>query len=118
MSTNEKNKEKSFYLYRVISFQRLVDILVNKKNTLVNPSKWVDPFEGWILNNKQSNKKSECIFLISAGLRKINQKRFGGSTRTKRMVSGFGLPSISCGIRWKKFQIEKTCFVKLGRLNI
>ena len=38
-------------IYRIMSFQRLADILVSKKNTLVHPSQWDDPFERWRLRN-------------------------------------------------------------------
>ena len=47
--SNETRSGEIKYLYRIITFQRLADILVNKENTLINPLKWDDPFEGWIL---------------------------------------------------------------------
>lgn len=34
-------------LYRIIPFQRLAEILIFRRNTLVDPSKWTDPFEKW-----------------------------------------------------------------------
>lgn len=51
-------------IYRIISFQRLADILVNKENSLVKPSMWEDPFEKWrikkisksVSDNNQGNK--------------------------------------------------------------
>ena len=54
ISKKEFHKRK---IYRVISFQRLAEILVHQYNTLVHPSKWGDPFEKWRLRDikKQDN---------------------------------------------------------------
>jgi hypothetical protein len=34
-------------LYRIVSVERFFELLVNKKNTLVSPSLWEDPFEAF-----------------------------------------------------------------------
>lgn len=39
-------------IYRVISFERLLEIFENNTNTLVKPGKWDDPFENFILKSK------------------------------------------------------------------
>ena len=39
-----------------MTFQRLAELLLHNENTLVTPSSWKDPFEGWI-------KKQVCIQL-------------------------------------------------------
>lgn len=37
-------------IYRVLSYQRLIEIFQNNNNTLVKPKEWDDPFENFILN--------------------------------------------------------------------
>ena len=54
----EERKKKSKpenRIYRIISFQRLAELLLYKKNTLVDPAIWEDedPFEGWIAKQLQ-----------------------------------------------------------------
>ncbi len=52
-------------LYRIIPFQRLAEILIFRRNSLVHPSKWTDPFEKWRIDkisetcteSKSSDKK-------------------------------------------------------------
>ena len=61
-NSKDLEKETNPWLYRIIPFQRLADILINKKNTLVNPSKWDDPFEDWILNKNPSAQVNKCNF--------------------------------------------------------
>lgn len=38
-------------IYRIYSMKRFEDMLLNKKNGLVKPSKWDDPFENFFLKN-------------------------------------------------------------------
>lgn len=45
---NENLKKNSNEIYRIMPFQRFVELWVNKENTLVKPSKWDDPLEGRI----------------------------------------------------------------------
>ena len=45
------------YLYRFMSIEQFVDMLLNKQNTLVQPSLWEDPDEG-ILSSFSQNTKS------------------------------------------------------------
>lgn len=42
---SENPGEKSKKIYRIMPFQRLVELLVNNENTLVKPSNWNDPLE-------------------------------------------------------------------------
>ena len=46
---NLKLKERNTPIYRVFSMQRLLESCSAKKNTLVKPSLWDDPFENFIL---------------------------------------------------------------------
>ncbi|SNY98246.1 DUF2971 domain-containing protein [Halomonas sp. hl-4] len=43
---------KDQYIYRIISIERLIELFSNKKNVLVSPRKWEDPFENFILKSK------------------------------------------------------------------
>ncbi|WP_157981823.1 DUF2971 domain-containing protein [Aliidiomarina soli] len=45
-------KVKDQYIYRIISIERLIELFSNKKNLLVSPRKWEDPFENFILKSK------------------------------------------------------------------
>jgi len=40
------------YIYRIFSIERLFQLFDTKKNVLVHPSKWDDPFENCILNGQ------------------------------------------------------------------
>ena len=42
-------KQKNSYIYRTITFSRLVEMFETKQNTLLSPSLWDDPFENFIL---------------------------------------------------------------------
>lgn len=63
-TVNCTSSEKPFcnkFIYRYISFQRLADILKNKQNSLVDPSRWSDPFERWRINKIfDGNQKDEA----------------------------------------------------------
>lgn len=43
---------KDNHIYRIISIDRLLLLFSTKENVLVNPRKWDDPFENFILNSK------------------------------------------------------------------
>ena len=49
--------KKTTRIYRIIPFQRLTEILINKENSLVYPSIWEDPFEKWRLEKMSKIKK-------------------------------------------------------------
>ena len=40
------------FIYRIISVERLFEMFKNKRNVLVKPKKWEDPFENFILRSK------------------------------------------------------------------
>lgn len=44
-------------LYRYISFEVFIDIVINKKLTLLSPAKWEDSYEGWLLKELSKSKK-------------------------------------------------------------
>lgn len=46
---NLKSKDRSTPIYRVFSMQWFLESCYSKKNTLVKPSSWDDPFENFIL---------------------------------------------------------------------
>lgn len=68
-ATLQRQSKKMFsektWIYRYIPFRRFVEILVNKKNILVSPSKWQDPFEGLSLSNHPTNVFAQCWTLES-----------------------------------------------------
>lgn len=47
LKTNELDKP----IYRILSFEYLVEMFESKKNTLLNPCKWDDPYENLFLNS-------------------------------------------------------------------
>lgn len=56
---NEKSAENSSnrFIYRIMTFQRLKELLLYNKNTLVKPSSWDDPIEGLIARKIHSENK-------------------------------------------------------------
>lgn len=49
---NISTSEKDDFIYRIISIERLFELFSNKKNVLVKPHKWDDPFENFIFRSK------------------------------------------------------------------
>ncbi len=47
---NIKESEKDKFIYRITSFERMAEMFLTEKMTLVKPKKWEDPFENFILN--------------------------------------------------------------------
>jgi Protein of unknown function (DUF2971) len=54
---------KDQYIYRIISIDRLFELFSNKENVLVNPKKWEDPFENFILKSKHQLPNGEIVDL-------------------------------------------------------
>lgn len=52
------------YVYRIISFSRLLELLAMKENVLVKPGKWADPFENFIVRSQHAF--GQCWTLHSA----------------------------------------------------
>ncbi len=63
---NLSDFQKEKYIYRFIPFYRLVEIFKNKTNVLVNPKKWDDPFENFIMNSTGELQNGE---MFSIGFR-------------------------------------------------
>ena len=53
--------DKDKYIYRIISIERLFELFHSEKNTLVNPMKWEDSFENFILDSKVKNLSGEIF---------------------------------------------------------
>lgn len=70
-----KNKSNFRSIYRIISFDRVIELLAEKKNTLVEPYIWDDPLEGWIYNE----------LLNHYGNPKVRGKFFGQSWTRENM---------------------------------
>jgi|GEM_PF-634425 len=49
---NIPKAQRKFFIYRIISLDRLYDLFQTKKNTLIKPHLWDDPFENFVLNLK------------------------------------------------------------------
>lgn len=61
LNINEKDKTK--YIYRIMSFERLAEMLITGMMTLVKPFRWEDPFENFILQHfEKSYQKKEFDF--------------------------------------------------------
>lgn len=53
-------------LYRYMSFEAFMDIVVNQKLTLLSPAKWEDSYEGWLLKElSKSERVGERISKIT-----------------------------------------------------
>jgi len=48
---NIEEDQKDKLIFRVLSIKRLFELFNNKKNVLVKPKLWDDPFENFIMNS-------------------------------------------------------------------
>ena len=53
--------DRDKYIYRIISIERLLELFHSEKNTLVNPKKWEDSFENFILGSRVKNSSGEIF---------------------------------------------------------
>jgi hypothetical protein len=56
---NLTKREQESFIYRIFSIERLLEVLENKKLTLVQPRKWDDPFENYVFNKLSQTQKSD-----------------------------------------------------------
>jgi len=49
---NLEESEYDQYIYRIISYERFIDLFKNRKNTLIKPKLWEDNFENLVLKSK------------------------------------------------------------------
>ena len=56
---NIKEEDKEKYIYRIISFEKLMEMFETEKMTLFKPRLWEDPFENYILNYFEKDYKKE-----------------------------------------------------------
>ncbi|MBX8575218.1 DUF2971 domain-containing protein [Pseudomonas cichorii] len=49
------------YIYRTISYERLIELFSTNRNTLVKPSLWEDTFENFVLKSKLINEAGQEI---------------------------------------------------------
>lgn len=61
MYLNLDEAELKKYVYRTVSYDRLVELFKTKKNTLVKPSLWEDTFENFILKSKLIDETGQEI---------------------------------------------------------
>lgn len=61
MLINLKDADLDKSIYRIISLERLLELFVIKKNTLVRPTKWPDTFENFILKSKVRRSSGEIV---------------------------------------------------------
>ena len=61
MLLNLKDDDLDKQIYRIISFERLMELFVSGNNTLVKPSEWSDTFENFILKSKVRLQSGETI---------------------------------------------------------
>lgn len=66
-------------IYRVFSRQRFLELIITKKNSLVKPSMWEDPFENAFLQCTAIMEKGE-----EASLERIRAKWYGQCWTTER----------------------------------
>ncbi len=51
MNTNIAEDGLDKFVYRIVSFDRLLQLFTTNTNVLINPKKWEDPFENFILKS-------------------------------------------------------------------
>ena len=61
MFINFEEDELDKEVYRIISLQRLEELLSTSRNGLVKPHKWEDPFENFILRSKVRMPKGDIV---------------------------------------------------------
>ena len=61
MLLNLKKSDLARPIYRIVSLERLVELFTAQENVLVNPSKWEDTFENFILKAKVKSKTGEIF---------------------------------------------------------
>ncbi len=61
MYLNLDETELKQYVYRTISYDRLIELFATKLNTLVKPSLWEDTFENFILKSKLRDETGRQI---------------------------------------------------------
>jgi len=61
MFLNLRNKDLDRRIYRIISVERLLELFSTRKNTLVKPRKWNDPYENFILRSKVRLTSGEIV---------------------------------------------------------
>lgn len=64
LNLTEQDQDKR--VYRVVSVERLLELLGTRHNALVRPSKWDDPFENFLLSTEWSGQSGQPF---SIGLR-------------------------------------------------
>ncbi|MBA3017755.1 MAG: DUF2971 domain-containing protein [Proteobacteria bacterium] len=89
---NLSEKEKIKYIYRTISFSRLVELFETKQNTLLSPSLWDDPFENFILKAAFDLNGEKVTF-------SIHEKCFGQCWSLKRESDAM----------WRIYSPDKSC---------
>lgn len=57
MNSNEIDKP----IFKVLKFDYLLDMFLTKRNTLLNPSNWDDPYENLFLNSEVEFKSGLCL---------------------------------------------------------
>lgn len=61
MHLNLEQIDLDTYIYRIVSLERLLELFITQKNTLVKPKKWEDSFENFILKSKVQLLSGEVI---------------------------------------------------------
>ena len=61
MLMNFSNKELDKRIYRIISLERLLELFVTRKNTLVKPKAWEDVFENFILKSPVKLRSGDVV---------------------------------------------------------
>lgn len=54
---NLSHPERESYVYRIVSLERLYELFEARKNVLVAPHKWDDPFENFILKSQRLRRQ-------------------------------------------------------------
>jgi hypothetical protein len=84
-------------VYRVVSFRRLIELLVTRSLVPVRPGRWEDPFENWLLRERF---ETQAGTRIGFGMRDRlygqcwtwNEESADGGEDSNRCLGEFTLP--------------------------
>jgi len=61
MFLNLDDQDKEQYVYRITTVDRVKELFTSRKNTLVKPRRWDDPYENFILGSKVRLKSGKIV---------------------------------------------------------
>lgn len=98
LDCNSINVDHEKFLYRITTFERLFLMIKDKKNVLVRPSLWQDPYENFLLSGEGILPDGTKV-----SLKEIREKHYAQCWSNKEECDGL----------WKNFRTSKDLAVKI-----